>query len=74
LRQGVQRTFVFEHHILLRQDLDPAVGIRQIIQLADLDACNVIKAALAVEIAADALGHFAFLPRNIADMGNEFFP
>ena len=47
---------------------------RQIVEFADLDTGDVIEAALAVEIAADAVGHFAFLARDLADVGNEFFP
>ncbi|MCY1250823.1 hypothetical protein D9M72_645010 [compost metagenome] len=74
LRQGVQRSFVFEHHVLLRLNFYPAVGFGQVVELADLDPGDVIEAALAVEIAADAVGDFAFLTRNTAQMRNEFIP
>ncbi|MNL41123.1 hypothetical protein D3C87_1635190 [compost metagenome] len=74
LRQRFQRPLVFKHQVLLGLNFYPAVSFRQIVELADLDAGDVIEAALAVEIAADAVGHFAFLPWHFADVGNEFFP
>ncbi|MNG20008.1 hypothetical protein D3C84_1042310 [compost metagenome] len=74
LRQGIQRPLVLEHRVILRLHFNPAVGFRQIVELADLDPCDVIETALAVEIAADAVSDFAFLTRNLAQMRVELLP
>src|SRR5471030_1993044 len=59
---------------MLWLNLDPAVLLGQVVELADFNAGDVFEPTLAIGIAADAVGHFAFLTRNPADLGNEFLP
>ncbi|MNG33578.1 hypothetical protein D3C84_1198610 [compost metagenome] len=49
---------MFEHRVILGLNLYPAVLFGQIVELADLDPGDIVKATLAVEIATDAVGHF----------------
>jgi len=64
LGQGIQRALVFEDCILLRLNFDPAVLLGQVVELADFDTGDVLETTLAIRIAADAVGYFAFLTGN----------
>ncbi|MOA26024.1 hypothetical protein D3C78_1467890 [compost metagenome] len=66
---------MLEYCVLARQHFDPLVDLLvEVIELTDFHPGDVIEAALAVEIAADTVGHFVLLPLDLSQVRQELFP
>src|SRR5882757_4023918 len=65
---------VGEHEIFLRRDPDQGELARQLGEIRDLDAGDVVEIAGVVAVAADAIGQFAELTGNVGALLVEIVP